>query len=53
MHLGEDPFEKFVGSVKSNIPDWTDQHDKYLGESLQVAPEEAWLSKYCPYLSSS
>jgi hypothetical protein len=30
----EDPLEKFIGSISSNIPDWADQHDKYLGQAL-------------------
>lgn len=30
----EDPFEKFIGSFRSDIPDWAENHDKYLGESL-------------------
>jgi len=28
-----DPLEKFIGAFKSNIPDWADEHDKYLGQS--------------------
>jgi len=30
----EDPFEKFIGAFKSDVPYWTDNHDKYLGEEL-------------------
>lgn len=30
----DDPLEPFIGSVQSNIPDWTEHHDQYLGESL-------------------
>jgi hypothetical protein len=29
-----DPLEKFIGAFNSNIPDWADEHDKYLGQSL-------------------
>lgn len=29
-----DPMEQFIGSIRSDIPDWADQHDKYLGEEL-------------------
>jgi len=29
-----DPLEKFIGAFNSNIPDWADKHDKYLGQSL-------------------
>lgn len=27
----DDPVEKFIGAFSSNIPDWADQHDKYIG----------------------
>lgn len=30
----DDPVENFIGAFSSNIPDWTDQHDKYIGQSL-------------------
>jgi aryl-alcohol dehydrogenase-like predicted oxidoreductase len=29
-----DPVENFIGALRSNIPDWADQHDKYLGQAL-------------------
>ena len=29
-----DPFEKFIGSVKSDITDLAENHDKYIGENL-------------------
>lgn len=29
-----DPIEKFIGAFHSDIPDWTDQHDNYLGQTL-------------------
>lgn len=29
-----DPLEKFIGAFDSNIPDWADEHDKYIGQSL-------------------
>jgi hypothetical protein len=29
-----DPIEKIIGMVKSNITDWADQHDYYLGQTL-------------------
>lgn len=29
-----DPLDKFVGAFKSDVPDWADNHDKYLGENL-------------------
>jgi len=30
----DDPIEKFIGAFHSDIPDWADQHDKYLGQTL-------------------
>jgi predicted RNase H-like HicB family nuclease len=30
----DDPFEKFIGAFNSGVPDWADNHDKYLGEEL-------------------
>jgi hypothetical protein len=35
-----DPLEKFIGAFNSNIPDWADEHDKYLGQSLLNKHEE-------------
>lgn len=32
-HL-EDALDKFVGAFRSDISDWADDHDKYLGDSL-------------------
>ena len=32
--FSNDPLEKFIGALKSDIPDWADQHDKHLGQSL-------------------
>ena len=32
-----DPFEKFIGSLTAetaDIPDWADNHDKYIGEAI-------------------
>jgi hypothetical protein len=29
-----DPLEKFIGAFDSNIPDWADEHDKYIGQSI-------------------
>ena len=29
-----DPVENFIGAFSSSIPDWADQHDKYLGQAL-------------------
>ena len=30
----EDPLDKFIGAFNSGIPDWADNHDKYIGEAL-------------------
>lgn len=35
--LEDDPIEKFIGAFQSDIPDWADQHDKYLGQTLMKA----------------
>ena len=32
--LAEDPLEEFIGAFNSNIPDWTEKHDQYLGKAL-------------------
>ena len=29
-----DPLDKFIGAFRSNVPDWADNHDRYLGENL-------------------
>ena len=33
-HSEEDPVEKFIGAFTSNVSDWADQHDKYIGQAL-------------------
>ena len=30
----DDPIEKFIGAFHSDLPDWTDRHDNYLGQTL-------------------
>lgn len=30
----DDPIEKLIGAFQSNIRNWADEHDKYLGQSL-------------------
>jgi hypothetical protein len=30
----EDPVENFIGAFRSDIPDWSDQHDKYIGQTM-------------------
>jgi hypothetical protein len=34
-----DPLEKFIGAFRSGCPDWTDNHDKYIGQSQQDVHE--------------
>lgn len=34
QHFTDDPVEALIGSVQSNIPNWTENHDRYLGEHL-------------------
>ncbi len=29
-----DPVENFIGKLKTDISDWPDQHDKYIGQGL-------------------
>jgi len=29
-----DPLDEFVGAFRSDVTDWADNHDKYLGEEL-------------------
>ena len=33
-HLEDDPLETFIGAFPSNIADWGDDHDKYLGAAI-------------------
>ncbi len=30
----DDPGEEFIGAFNSELPDWTENHDVYLGKSL-------------------
>ena len=30
----DDPLDEFVGAFRSDVPDWADNHDKYLSENL-------------------
>ena len=32
--LEDDPLEAFIGAFPSNIADWGDEHDRYLGAAL-------------------
>lgn len=31
----EDPLEEFIGGFASDLPDWTEHTDEYLGQTLQ------------------
>ena len=35
LQAAQDPVEGFIGVVRGNVPDWAEQHDKYLGEALR------------------
>ena len=30
----DNSLDEFVGAFRSDVPDWADNHDKYLGENL-------------------
>ncbi len=32
--LAYDPLEEFIGAFSSDVSDWADDHDQYLGKSL-------------------
>jgi hypothetical protein len=33
-HLTDDPVEQFIGTFKSPVADWADNHDTYLGNAV-------------------
>jgi hypothetical protein len=33
-NLAEDPLEKYIGAFRSDIPDWAEEHDRYIGEAI-------------------
>jgi hypothetical protein len=33
-HALHDPVEAFIGAFRSGVPDWADQHDRYIGQAL-------------------
>lgn len=35
----EDPVENFIGVFRGNVPDWADQHDKYIAQTLREQME--------------
>jgi len=32
--FSDDPLEEFIGAFRSDIPDWGENHDRYLGQEL-------------------
>lgn len=37
----DDPFEPFIGAFSSNVLDWADRHDEYIGAALMTELREA------------
>ena len=37
----DDPFEQFIGAFSSNVPDWADRHDEYIGRELMTQLRES------------
>lgn len=37
-HASRDPVENFIGALPSSVPDWADQHDRYLRQTLTDSP---------------
>lgn len=37
----DDPFEQFIGAFSSNVPDWADRHDEYIGQGLMTQLRES------------
>jgi hypothetical protein len=33
QQFADHPIEEFIGAFSSNIPDWADRHDQYLGQA--------------------
>jgi hypothetical protein len=33
-HAARDPVEQFIGALPSNVADWAERHDHYLGQAL-------------------
>ncbi len=46
----DDPFEQFIGAFSSNVPDWADRHDEYIGRAMlpeyDFSGEEGARGKY-------
>jgi hypothetical protein len=41
QQVTDDPIDQFIGAIPSNIPDWTTQHDAYLGQNLLRTAENS------------
>jgi len=39
-NFDDDPIEEFIGSIHSDIPDWGENHDRYLGKQFLNQPDE-------------
>lgn len=37
LAVTDDPVEDFIGAFKTNVPDWIDQHNQYIGQELTTA----------------
>jgi hypothetical protein len=35
LQMIDDPVDEFIGAFQTNIPDWGENHDYYLGQELQ------------------
>ena len=33
--IKNDPLEPFIGAIRTDVPDWAERHDHYLGEALK------------------
>jgi hypothetical protein len=40
--VNDDPIDGIIGCIASEVPDWADQHDQYLGRALadELAPSK-------------
>ncbi|MBP7687966.1 MAG: hypothetical protein KA765_08665 [Thermoflexales bacterium] len=39
--VAADPLERFIGAITTQIPDWAERHDHYLGRALKDALSES------------
>jgi hypothetical protein len=45
QQLVDDPLEKFIGIFNSDIPDWADEHDRYIGQTGLIEAGEQGYSQ--------